>query len=321
MLPGDLLRKLREERGGAGGDDDDEESAHVKQQKRARREEKEPQPPRQPQPPHNANVRNEYGGWRPRSTTTTKNEKNKKGASPPHVLDRVPMADVTPRTFFQKYVAARKPVVLTGGLQGTQWERAYERWTDAFLSSAAGDAEVRVEIRGRTDEPYGVGRYEMMRFAAFMKRFSAGDERCYLTASPAARDAHGRSQVAAAPASRLLNTTTTTTTTTATATTAAAASNSKSRISRNDGVDEVHVPFRPALAGNLVPANVNVWMGNSGGEAGSTSVRTRKSVPSLTHSFRSPLSTYKGAFHRGSTVRYKTWWLLLQWSGVVRDAV
>jgi hypothetical protein len=75
-----------------------------------------------------------------------------------------------------------------------------------------------------------------MQFEAFMERFSAGDERCYLTASPAATDAHGRPQVAASPASRLL------------------------------GLDtdaDAAAPIRPTIAGNLVPANVNVWMGNS----------------------------------------------------------
>jgi len=39
-----------------------------------------------------------------------------------------------------------------------------------------------------------VGRYDRIPFKDFMKKFSAGDERCYLTASPAATDAHNRPQ-------------------------------------------------------------------------------------------------------------------------------
>jgi hypothetical protein len=191
MLPADLLRKLRK-----GGDDSESESA----QKRRRQDDLS----EQPQPPHNANIRNDYGGWRPPTTVNAKgvsSSSSKKSKSaphpspPPHVLDRIPMAEMSPKIFFQRYVAARKPVVLTGGLAGTQWEKAGGRWTDAFLAQAAGDAEVRVEVRGRVDEPYGIGKYEIMKFGKFMERFAAGDERCYLTASPSATDVHGRPQV------------------------------------------------------------------------------------------------------------------------------
>ena len=80
----------------------------------------------------------------------------------------------------------------------------------------------------------------MMRFGDFVERFRRGDETCYLTASPAAVDAHGRPQVAAPPASRLLG-------------------------DANGGP-----PFRPPIAGELIPANVNVWMGASGASGASS---------------------------------------------------
>lgn len=99
----------------------------------------------QPELPHDIDIRNGYSGWNPSTS--------KRCTS----LDRVPMAELTPQTFFHRFVAARRPVVLTGGLHGTQWERAGERWTDGFLAEAARGDEVRVEVRAssRTDDPYG----------------------------------------------------------------------------------------------------------------------------------------------------------------------
>ena len=150
------------------------------------------------------------------------------------------MSTVTPRDFFDRYVARRRPVVLTGGLEGTCWETAWKGWTDdALATCAARDDMVRVETRSSVTGAYGVGKYETMRFGDFVQRFRRGDETCYLTASPAAVDVQGRPQVAAPPASRLLG-------------------------DANGGP-----PFRPKIAGKLVPANVNVWMGASADGASS----------------------------------------------------
>ena len=173
--------------------------------------------------------KNDYDGWKPPA-----------GSFAPHPVARVAMSTVTPRDFFDRYVARRRPVVLTGGLEGTCWETAWKGWTDdALATCAARDDTVRVETRSSVTGAYGVGRYETMRFGDFVQRFRRGDETCYLTASPAAIDAQGRPQVGAPPASRLLG-------------------------NANGGP-----PFRPPLAGKLVPANVNVWMGASADGASS----------------------------------------------------
>ena len=166
----------------------------------------------------------EYAGWTPPSS----------GA--PHAVDRVPAAETSPRRLYEQYVSKRRPVVLTGGLANTPWARARETWTDAFLlAHPEGETRVRVETRAGTDESFGVGKYETMRFRDFVARFAKGDETVYLTASPASVDAHGRPEVASAPASFLVG---------------------ENRPAR--------VPFRPGLAGNLVPANVNLWLGAAG---------------------------------------------------------
>jgi hypothetical protein len=50
---------------------------------------------------------------------------------------------------------------VTGGLGGTQWETADQTWSDAFLSAAAGDASVRVEVRGVRPPGYCSPRHMM----------------------------------------------------------------------------------------------------------------------------------------------------------------
>ena len=167
----------------------------------------------------------EYAGWTPPKTRCA-----------PHAVDRAPAAETSPRRLYEEYISKRRPVVLTGGLANTPWARAGETWTDAFLlAHPEGETRVRVETRAGTNESFGVGTYETMRFRDFVARFAKGDETVYLTASPASVDAHGRPEVASAPASFLV------------------------------GEDRpARVPFRPGLAGNLVPANVNLWLGAAG---------------------------------------------------------
>ena len=169
----------------------------------------------------------EYAGWTPPA----------RGA--PHSVHRAPAAEMSPEKFYDTYVSKRRPVVLTGGLENTPWARCTETWTDGFLKNhPEGDSLVRVETRTDTNQSFGKGKYQQMRFCDFMERFSSGDDKLYLTASPASTDAHGRPSVASAPASFL--------------------------------VGETHpaqIPFRPKLAGNLVPANVNLWLGVSGNKS------------------------------------------------------
>ena len=189
-------------------------------------------------------VRVEYDGHDPASASAS--------GRAPHPVDRVPASSVTAETFFANHVARRRPVVLTGDLRGTPWARARETWTDRRLADAAGDATVRVEVRAAAGDRYGVGSYETTTFREFMRRFVDGDDTRYLTASPAATDAHGRGVVASAPASRLLR-------------------DAEDEDGGGDGGDGdgdgggvSKPPVRPSkLTGRLVPANVNVWMGRA----------------------------------------------------------
>jgi hypothetical protein len=157
----------------------------------------------------------EYAGWRPAAGD---------------VVERVATADVTPRAFFDHFVARRKPVILTGGgLTDDGW-RAHA-WTDAHLRAAAGGAPVRVEQRSHAGVAFGAGRYTQLRFDEFLSRVTArdGDETLYLTTEATKFDAHGRLAVVCPPLTHLLQ----------------------------------DVVLRPALMGNLVPAAVNMWFGRS----------------------------------------------------------
>jgi hypothetical protein len=115
-------------------------------------------------------------------------------------IETVDSATITPEAFYTRYVARRRPVVLTGippdivGAAG---------WDTASLAAAAGTATVRVEERtvttvaaastsasaseGSEGNPgFGQGQHTMMPFAELLARLDAGDETLYLTTQPEA---------------------------------------------------------------------------------------------------------------------------------------
>jgi len=165
---------------------------------------------------------NDYAGWRP-----------SRGAQ----LDRVACASLSPREFFERYVATRTPCITTGGLGDAAW-RAPAAWTDEHLRSAAGTARVRVETREHAGAAFGAGSHASMRFDAFLAQLTAaggGDALLYLTTEATRLDAHGRLAVVGPPLTHLLD----------------------------------DVPLRPALAGALIPAAVNLWLGRAAAGASS----------------------------------------------------
>ena len=148
-------------------------------------------------------------------------------------VERVSAADLTPRAFFERYVSQRRPVVLTGGLGDAGWRVG--AWSDDYLRSRCGDALVRVEARPSASAAFGAHEHQSMRFAAFLNRVAGGDERLYLTTEATRFDAHGRLSVVSSPLTQLLE----------------------------------DLPLRPSLAGRLVPAALNLWLGRSASGASS----------------------------------------------------
>ncbi|KAF1318676.1 putative Ion channel, partial [Globisporangium splendens] len=152
-------------------------------------------------------------------------------------LERVHIDDVTPESFFAKYVATRTPVVLQGFIRDETF-RAPAKWTNEYLAETAGDESLSVERRSSTTDKFGKGIHVPMTFRELLALIAQGDAMHYLTTQEVAvnDDEGGRPELMAPFVAKL----------------------------QRDGF-----PLRPALLGNLVPQNINIWMGNN--MAGSSS--------------------------------------------------
>ena len=155
---------------------------------------------------------NDYSGWTP-----------KKGDK----IDRVQLSELSPQSFFEEYVAKRKPVVITGSINDAKWKA--KDWDIAHLSAKAGDCLLKVEYREDSKDRFGQAKEVKMRFSEFLSGLSKGDDLHYLTTQDLVRDEEGRPEIIAPPLTHLLD----------------------------------EFPLRPELTGKLVPANINIWIGNS----------------------------------------------------------
>jgi hypothetical protein len=148
-------------------------------------------------------------------------------------IPRVSVTDQTPEEFFERYVVTRKPVILTNHLADSDWHGS-DRWTDvAYLREHAGDQLVEVEKRGGVTQTFGRGTSVKMPFGEFLDKMVARDELHYMTTQKLALDSNGCPALDSAPVTQL----------------------------RHD------FPLRPALLGNLIPMNMNLWMGGGGSSA------------------------------------------------------
>ena len=146
-------------------------------------------------------------------------------------IERVQAASLTARQFFKRYVRTRRPVVLLGLADFCpELGSACAQWTDQFLQAAAGEQTVEVERRS-PEGRFGMGNIVTVPFGQFLKGLAAGDSMHYMATQTLPVDAEGRPGLMAAP------------------------------------VKQLHamgnVPLQPALLGNLIPMNLNLWMGNS----------------------------------------------------------
>ncbi len=153
------------------------------------------------------------------------------------------------RDFHARFVRMRRPVVLTGVPSELAPILA---WSNSELERLAGEAVLEVETRGQVDEEqqqqqvkpprglrgvaaqrFGKGRkLEGVRFAHVIERLASGDDSLYLTTQSIKLDPESRRpMITSAPVTQL--------------------------------VQAGQVPVQPKLLGNLVPMNLNVWMGNT----------------------------------------------------------
>ncbi|KAJ0411738.1 hypothetical protein ATCC90586_006697 [Pythium insidiosum] len=143
-------------------------------------------------------------------------------------IERVNIKELTPTSFFERYVATRTPVVLQGFITDPAFQ-APSKWTNAYLSETAGDTWLKVEQRSSTADKFGRGVEVDMQFKELLRLIEAGDDLHYLTTQDVEADEEGRPEVMAPFIAKLQD----------------------------------DFPLRPALMGQLVPQNINVWMGNN----------------------------------------------------------
>jgi hypothetical protein len=144
-------------------------------------------------------------------------------------IDRVQLSDMTPEKFYRDYVSKRKPCVLVGQLEDSNLN-VTKKWTSStYLKKKAGDVEVSVEKRTASTEKFGSGNEMKISFGQFLDAIDGGGDSYYLTTQDVKTDRGGRPSLMSDFMKRLSD----------------------------------DFPTNPKLTGNLIPQNINVWMGCS----------------------------------------------------------
>lgn len=167
-----------------------------------------------------------------------------KGYEPPlgvtFIIDRV-SADVEPKEFFEKYISARRPVIIEQHFKDCEWKGL--EWNNKYLNDKAGDVEVLVEKRGTdTGGMFGLSAPKVsMKYKEFLEEIEKGSEQYYLTTQDLERfqddldDFDMPKSVLAEPLKSL----------------------------------KQDFPLRPNLLGKLIPYQVSLWQGHSNGASSS----------------------------------------------------
>jgi hypothetical protein len=150
-------------------------------------------------------------------------------------LPTINIGDITPRQFYENYVRARRPIIIKGIPADAS---TVQSWNSIeYLDKKAGKQSVMVERRDSTAEGYGKGNEVSMAFSDFLKLIKDGDEMHYLTTQDVQSNEDGRPDILPEFMKALSD----------------------------------DFPLRPELMGNLVPQNINLWMGNNNNQSGSSS--------------------------------------------------
>ncbi|CAJ1956551.1 unnamed protein product [Cylindrotheca closterium] len=153
-----------------------------------------------------------------------------------HILETVDIDTITPESFYRDYVRLRKPVVIRGSLQKVADAPNLDNWKSVdYLRTKAGDSTVVVEQRSSEKDSFGKGNEKSMAFGELLELIAKGDAMHYLTTQDVEANEDGRPDLMAPFMKRFQD----------------------------------DFPLRPILMGNLVPQNINVWMGNNSDGASS----------------------------------------------------
>ena len=142
-------------------------------------------------------------------------------------IPAINVADITPEKFFDDYVKQRRPIVLRGTLPDVS---QIEKWKDInYLEEKVGEQNIVVEKRLNTQSSFGRGNEVSLPFKDFVRLIKEGDDKHYLTTQDVHANSDGRPELMS-PLMEAL---------------------------------KMDFPVRPALMGNLIPQNINMWMGNN----------------------------------------------------------
>ena len=183
-------------------------------------------------------MKNEYAGWRV-PPHPADSEKTSASHHRLHAVNPPPV-----QTFWDAYVRKRRPCLFR--MRGDNDDpQEHEKEIDRICSllknyellvAHAGDRVVEVEVRDTPDGRFGRGRKKKMSVQSFVDEMKRKNPLLYLTTQPLAVDDDGRPELCAAPTLQLLK---------------AGA-----------------IPLRLKLLGNLVPQNLNMWIGAGAGCTG-----------------------------------------------------
>ena len=145
-----------------------------------------------------------------------------------YIIPTINISDTTPETFYNTYIKQRRPVVLAGSLFDVS---NIEKWKDmTYLEEKVGAKQtIMVERRSTATDSFGKGDEIKMSFKKFLQLMKDGDDKHYLTTQDVEANEDGRPELMS-PLMKAL---------------------------KDD------FPLRPALMGNLVPQNINMWAGNN----------------------------------------------------------
>ena len=159
-----------------------------------------------------------------------------------------------PETFYQNYVRRRRPVVIRGNLP-TELKHL-DKWksSNEDMIQRAGDEPIVVEKRSSNRDSFGKGNEVSMSFRRFMTLLQDGDTLHYLTTQDVEANRDGRPELMAPFMKKLQR------------------KDGDSGDGDKTGSGDVHAyafPLQPKITGNLVPQNINLWIGNSQTDASS----------------------------------------------------
>jgi hypothetical protein len=135
--------------------------------------------------------------------------------------------DIDPKTFYKLFVAKRTPVIIKGLILDPEWKGGV--WTNQYLREKCGDCLLQVEKKQGVS--FGKGIHETMTINQFLTKLESSVGSSYYLTTQDLKYSEGdeRPDLVSPPVSYLLD----------------------------------DIPAVPSLMGNLIPQNVNLWIGSS----------------------------------------------------------